>query len=77
MHPSVRGYGLAKQMLAVGSETYAAQYGLRYLHLILATVYGPGDHKEADRSHFCAIWFDFIFARARSLVLPARPGYSS
>lgn len=52
MHPSVRGYGLAKQMLAVGSETYAAQYGLRYLHLILATVYGPGDHKEPDRSHF-------------------------
>lgn len=52
MHPSVRGYGLAKQMLAVGSETYAAQFGLRYLHLILATVYGPGDHKEPDRSHF-------------------------
>jgi GDP-L-fucose synthase len=52
MHESVRGYGLAKQMLAVGSETYAAQYGLRYLHLILATVYGPGDHKEGDRSHF-------------------------
>jgi GDP-L-fucose synthase len=52
MHPSVRGYGLAKQMLAVGSEAYAAQYGLRYLHLILATVYGPGDHKKPDRSHF-------------------------
>jgi GDP-L-fucose synthase len=52
MHPSVRGYGLAKQMLAVGSEAYASQYGLRYLHLILATVYGPGDHKQPDRSHF-------------------------
>ena len=52
MHPSVRGYGLAKQVLAVGSETYAAQYGLRYLHLLLATVYGPADHKETDRSHF-------------------------
>lgn len=52
MHPSVRGYGLAKQILAVGSETYASQYGLRYLHLILATVYGPNDHKQPDRSHF-------------------------
>jgi GDP-L-fucose synthase len=52
MHPSVRGYGLAKQMLAVGSETYASQYGLTYLHLILATVYGPHDHHEVDRAHF-------------------------
>ncbi len=52
MHESVRGYGLAKQLLAVGSETYGAQYGLKWLHLILATVYGPGDHHELDRSHF-------------------------
>ena len=52
MHESVRGYGLAKQLLAVGSETYGAQYGLKWLHLILATVYGPGDHHEPDRSHF-------------------------
>ncbi|MFA6963999.1 NAD-dependent epimerase/dehydratase family protein [Bosea sp. (in: a-proteobacteria)] len=52
MHPSVRGYGLAKQLLAVGSETYASQYGLRYLHLFLATVYGPDDHKLPERTHF-------------------------
>lgn len=52
MHDSVRGYGLAKQVLAVGSDTYASQYGLKYLHLLLATVYGPGDHKAPDRSHF-------------------------
>lgn len=52
MHPSVRGYGLAKQLLAVGSETYASQYGLSYLHLFLATVYGPEDHKAPDRTHF-------------------------
>ncbi len=52
MHQSVRGYGLAKQLLAVGSESYASQYGLKYLHLILATVYGPNDHKAQDRTHF-------------------------
>lgn len=52
MHASVRGYGLAKQLLAVGSETYAAQYGLKFLHLFLATLYGPGDHRAADRAHF-------------------------
>jgi GDP-L-fucose synthase len=58
MHDSVRGYGLAKQLLAIGSETYAAQYGLNYLHLILATVYGPGDHKAVDRSHFAGGMLD-------------------
>lgn len=58
MHPSVRGYGLAKQVLMVGSEAYAAQYGLRYLHAILATVYGPGDHTAPDRSHFMTAMID-------------------
>ena len=52
MHESVRGYGLAKQVLAVGSEAYSSQYGLTYLHLFLATVYGPNDHKAPDRTHF-------------------------
>lgn len=58
MHESVRGYGLAKQVLAVGSETYASQYGLEYLHCILATVYGPFDHKAPDRTHFMAGMID-------------------
>jgi GDP-L-fucose synthase len=52
VHNSVRGYALAKQLLAVGAETFAAEFGLRHLHCILATLYGPCDHKEPDRSHF-------------------------
>jgi GDP-L-fucose synthase len=52
LHDSVRAYGLAKQMLAVGSEVYATQYGLKWLHCILATLFGPYDHLEQDRSHF-------------------------
>ena len=51
-HPSVKGYAMAKQVLAMGAQTYAEQYGLKHLHCVLATVYGPGDHKAADRSHF-------------------------
>lgn len=58
LHDSVRGYGLAKQALIVGCETYAQQYGLTYLHCILATVYGPGDHKEENRSHFMTAMID-------------------
>ena len=52
LHDSVRAYGLAKQALAVGSEVYATQYGLKWLHCILATMFGPFDHLEPDRSHF-------------------------
>jgi len=57
-HPSVRGYALAKQVLAVGSAAYAEQYGLRYLHCILATMYGPHDHLAPDRSHFMGAMID-------------------
>jgi GDP-L-fucose synthase len=58
MHPSVTGYGLAKQVLGIGAQVYAKQYGLRQLHCILATVFGPGDHKEPDRSHFLGAMLD-------------------
>jgi nucleoside-diphosphate-sugar epimerase len=53
-HPSVRGYATAKEILAIGCETFGAQYGLHWLHCILATVYGPYAHTEAHRSHFMA-----------------------
>jgi len=52
LHPSVRGYGLAKQVLAEGAQVYAEQYGLTHLHCVLATMYGPHDHLASDRSHF-------------------------
>lgn len=53
-HPTVRGYALAKEVLAIGCETFGAQYGLQWLHCILATVYGPHAHTEEHRSHFMA-----------------------
>jgi len=58
LHPSVKGYGLAKQLLATGAQAYADQYGLRHLHCVLATLYGPGDHREPDRSHFLGAMLD-------------------
>ena len=50
----MRGYALAKETLAVGCETFGAQYGLKWLHCVLATVYGPHAHTEEHRSHFMA-----------------------
>lgn len=58
LHPSVRGYGLAKQLLAEGSAVLGQQYGLSWLHCLLATVYGPQDHKEPDRAHFMTALID-------------------
>ena len=58
MHPSVIGYGLAKQVLATGSAAYAHQYGLTFLHCVLATLYGPHDNKASDRSHFVGALLD-------------------
>lgn len=66
LHPSVYGYGLAKELLAVGSECYAKQYGMNYLHLVLATLYGPGDHKEAHRTHFLTGMIDRAIGEKRS-----------
>jgi GDP-L-fucose synthase len=66
LHPSVKGYGLAKQVLAVGAQSYAEQYGLRHLHCILATLYGPHDHVADDRSHFLGAMMHRAVAEMRA-----------
>lgn len=71
-HQSVKGYALAKQVLAMGAQTYAEQYGLRHLHCILATLYGPGDHRAPDRSHFVGAMLE----RAAVDKLAQRPHFS-
>ena len=60
LHELVRAYGLAKMALARGSQVYGTQYSLKWLHCVLATLYGPYDHLAADRSHF----FGGMVARA-------------
>jgi len=52
LHDSARAYGLAKMALARGSEVYGTQYGLKWLHCVLATLYGPHDHLAPERAHF-------------------------
>jgi GDP-L-fucose synthase len=66
LHPSVKGYGLAKQVLAIGAQSYAEQYGLRHLHCILATLYGPHDHIASDRSHFLGAMMHRAVAEMRA-----------
>jgi GDP-L-fucose synthase len=57
-HPSVRGYAQAKKTLVLGCETYGTQYGLRWLHCVLATLFGPHAHVGEGRSHFMAAMID-------------------
>ena len=57
-HPSVRGYAQAKKTLVVGSETFSSQYGLQWMHCVLATLFGPRAHVGDQRSHFMAAMID-------------------
>lgn len=45
------GYGMAKRFMAGALECAQQEYGLRYVHLISANLYGPGDHFDVVGGH--------------------------
>lgn len=51
MHESVDIYGFTKKAVSVGIEAYKSQYGLSGTTVIFATLYGPHDHFDPDKSH--------------------------
>jgi GDP-L-fucose synthase len=57
-HPSVYGYAQGKLTIATGSRAFGEQYNLKWLHCVLATMFGPCDHKAEDRSHFMGAMID-------------------
>ena len=48
---------MTKRMLLVGLQSLQRQFGLRYLHLIPSTLYGPNYHTTHRQLHFI---FDLI-----------------
>jgi GDP-L-fucose synthase len=68
-HPSVYGYAHGKLTIATGSQAHGQQYGLKWLHCVLATMFGPHDNKAEDRSHFMGAMIDRA-VREKSLKLP-------
>ncbi len=44
-------YGLAKKMLLVQLQAYRREFGLPSACLLLANLYGPGDHFDPESSH--------------------------
>lgn len=51
MHESVDIYGLTKKVMNVGIEAYKAQYGLKGTTAVFATLYGPHDSFDREKSH--------------------------
>ena len=39
-------YAMTKRMLLIGQMALEKQYGLKWLHLVPSTIYGPGFHEE-------------------------------
>ncbi|MGO9201934.1 MAG: NAD-dependent epimerase/dehydratase family protein [Limisphaerales bacterium] len=64
MHDSVDIYGFTKKALSVGIEAYKSQYGLKGTTVIFATLYGPHDHFDPEKSHVVsALVKKFVDAR--------------
>ncbi|HIE95810.1 MAG TPA: NAD-dependent epimerase/dehydratase family protein [Fuerstia sp.] len=51
LHESVVNYGFTKKAQVVQGWCYQKQYGFQSNHLLMANLYGPGEHFHPDRSH--------------------------
>jgi len=68
LHESVLSYGLARKASWVQGWSYKKQYNFDSIHLILASMYGPGDHFDETRSHALgALIMKFIEAKRKNL----------
>lgn len=68
LHESVLSYGLARKASWVQGWSYQKQYNFDSIHLILASMYGPGDHFDETRSHALgALIMKFVEAKRKNL----------
>lgn len=67
-HESLLTYAMTKRSLYAGQMAYGRQYGMKSIHPIFATVYGPGDYFGDQKSHCCsALIKRFCVATAKGL----------
>lgn len=50
VHDSIFSYGVARKMSVVYGKALKKQYGWGSIHLVLANMYGPGEHFEPSQS---------------------------
>lgn len=68
MHESVEVFGFTKKAVSLGIEAYKSQYGLKGTTLIPATLYGPHDHFDPEKSHVVsALIQKFVHAQENNL----------
>ena len=65
MHDSVETYGFTKKAMVIALQGYKQEYGLKGTTVIPATLYGPHDHFDPDKSHV-------VSALIRKFVTAAR-----
>ncbi len=54
---SLYTYAMTKRMLYVGMQALSKQFGVKYVHFVPSTLYGPGYHTDGRQMHFV---FDLI-----------------
>ena len=68
MHESVELFGFTKKVLVIGIEAYKSQHGLQGTTIIPATLYGPHDHFDPEKSHVVsALLQKFVKAQRQNL----------
>lgn len=67
LHESVMVYGFVRKAFWIGSWSYAKQYDMDIINIILSNMYGPEDHFEEERSHALgALVMKFVEAKRRN-----------
>lgn len=51
LHPSVFAYGATRRFLVSLGESFAAQYGIKSIYLLVPNMYGPHDSTDPDKAH--------------------------
>ncbi len=60
-------YGFVRKAFWIGSWSYAMQYDMDIINIILSNMYGPEDHFEEERSHALgALVMKFVEAKRRN-----------
>lgn len=66
MHKSVEFYGMTKKLVMMGVKAYKQQFGLNGTCLAFATLYGPHDTFDPEKSHVVsALIKKFVDAKVR------------
>jgi len=61
-------YGLSKKMVDAALRAFSQQYGFKGFNLILANMYGPGDHFSLDRANVIpALVHKFLKAKRENI----------